>query len=373
VIAGQYARREDSRVKGVFEKYLLALRKTPLDEHTEHTGRTALETLLQAIADEADTGIRVQHEPKRQADKGAPDFKVSKSGLILGYIENKGIDENLNKVLKSEQIKRYLSLSKKRWTYYTGKPSGFHVRPRRAISDSMLNENVAIISNRSQEIPGEWSNVLVTSQPASHHSVSNKEVNTVFPTWRFDERSREENLSPELRTFIDERYDHHYTPEEILGYIYAVLHARTYRTRYADFLRIDFPRIPFPETKAEFDALSKLGWALVQAHLLRRFPRQGLAQYGGKGNHVVEAVRYDPEQAVWINDTQLFVPVPQAVWDFQIGGYQVLDKYLKSRKGRKLSLEEINHVAAVANALAFTIEQMAKIDEGYRTAFPDRG
>jgi hypothetical protein len=110
-IAGHYAPREDSRVKGVFETYLLALRKTPLDEHTEHTGRTALETLLQAIADEADTGIRVQHEPKRQTDKGAPDFKVTKSGLILGYIENKGMDENLNKVLKSEQIKKYKSLS----------------------------------------------------------------------------------------------------------------------------------------------------------------------------------------------------------------------------------------------------------------------
>jgi hypothetical protein len=67
------------------------------------------------------------------------------------------------------------------------------------------------------------------------------------------------------------------------------------------------------------------------------------------------------------------VPVPQAVWDFQIGGYQVIDKYLKSRKGRKLSLDEINHVAAVADALAFTIEQMAKIDEAYLTAFPERG
>jgi hypothetical protein len=67
------------------------------------------------------------------------------------------------------------------------------------------------------------------------------------------------------------------------------------------------------------------------------------------------------------------VPVPQAVWDFHIGGYQVLDKYLKSRKGRALSLDEINHVSAVADALAFTIEQMEKIDEAYNAAFPERG
>jgi hypothetical protein len=111
LIAGHYAAREDSRVKGVFEKYLLALRRTPVDDKTEHTDRGALEALLQAIADEVNPGVKVQHEPKRQADKGAPDFKVTKGGLILGYVENKGIDENLSKVLKSKQIERYKSLS----------------------------------------------------------------------------------------------------------------------------------------------------------------------------------------------------------------------------------------------------------------------
>jgi hypothetical protein len=95
-----------------------------------------------------------------------------------------------------------------------------------------------------------------------------------------------------------------------------------------------------------------------------------LAAYHGKGDHTVEAVRYSPqEQAVSINKAQFFKPVPQAVWDFHIGGYQVLDKYLKSRKGRKLSLDEIDHVAAVADSLAFTIEQMGRIDKAYRAAF----
>ncbi|MGH6804392.1 MAG: hypothetical protein ACREC3_13655, partial [Methyloceanibacter sp.] len=98
-------------MKGVFEKYLLALRKTPVDEKTEHTDRGALETLLQTLADEVNPGVGVQHEPKRAANKGAPDFKVTKSGLILGYVENKTIGENLDKVLKSDQIARYKSLS----------------------------------------------------------------------------------------------------------------------------------------------------------------------------------------------------------------------------------------------------------------------
>lgn len=165
-----------------------------------------------------------------------------------------------------------------------------------------------------------------------------------------------------------------YTPEEILGYIYAVLHTPSYRARYAEFLRIDFPRVLFPEEADDFEALSELGWELVEAHLLRNMPRKDLAKYPNKGNHAVEFVRYAPkEQSIAINAAQFFKPVPQAVWDFHIGGYQVLDKYLKSRKGRKLSLDEINHVAAIADSLAFTIEQMAKIDKAYKSAFGERG
>src|SRR5208282_6403805 len=95
-----------------FDRYLLALRKTPVDEKTEHTDPLALETLFQAFADEAGSGAAVQHEPKRVVDKGAPDFKITKRGLILGYVENKAIGENLDKVLKSDQIRRYKSLSR---------------------------------------------------------------------------------------------------------------------------------------------------------------------------------------------------------------------------------------------------------------------
>jgi hypothetical protein len=85
-------------------------------------------------------------------------------------------------------------------------------------------------------------------------------------------------------------------------------------------------------------------------------------------------VRYSPEhQTVTINKTQFFRPVPQAVWQFHIGGYQVLDKYLKSRKDRALSLDEISQVSAIADSLAFTIEQMAKIDKAYTATFAERG
>jgi predicted helicase len=235
---------------------------------------------------------------------------------------------------------------------------------------SMLENNISL--NICRQVRGgiEWRHTLVGSTLFEHTYISNRisEIGYCFPL----RINGNENFSSDFRDFIDSRYEHHYTPEEILGYTYAVLHAPTYRARYAEFLRIDFPRVPFPEAADDFEILSGLGWALIQAHLLRELPRRGLAAYHGRGEHNVEAVRYAPaDQAIAINKTQFFKPVPQAVWDFHIGGYQVLDKYLKSRKDRVLSLDEINHVGAVADSLSFTIDQMARIDEAYGAAFPD--
>ncbi len=97
--------------KSLFDRYLLALRKTKIEEKTEHTDRGALQALLQAFADENGNATMVQHEPKRVTDKGAPDFKITSRALILGYVENKAIGEHLDKVLKSDQISRYKTLS----------------------------------------------------------------------------------------------------------------------------------------------------------------------------------------------------------------------------------------------------------------------
>jgi len=254
----------------------------------------------------------------------------------------------------------------------------------------MFNSNIGLAVCRLTK-GGAWRHCLIAGEPTDDSYVSDKskERAYVYPLYLVSnltrngqrevapanvEAARAENVSSDFRTFLDALFEHHYTPEEILGYIYAVLHASTYRTRYAEFLRIDFPRVPFPEKAEDFEVLSDMGWEVVQAHLLRELPRGGLAAYHGKGDHVVEVVQYSPrDEAIAINKTQFFKPVPANVWDFHIGGYQVLDKYLKSRKGRKLTLDEINHLGAVADSLAFTIEQMTKIDQAYRAAFPDEG
>ncbi len=246
--------------------------------------------------------------------------------------------------------------------------------PRRELIDHVLNrQNLQLLVSRQIGIAA-WRHSYVASAPAESCCVSDgsTEQNYCFPIFLAEgDHTRRENLSTEFRGFLDTRYSHHYEPEEVFGCIYSILHAPTYRTRYAEFLRIDFPRVPFPNEAENFERLSRLGWALVEAHLLRNLTRRNLAAYHGKGDHAVEFVRYsETEHSIAINKTQKFEPVPKPVWDFHIGGYQVLDKYLKSRKGRKLSLDEIDHVAKVSDALAFTIDQMSKIDDAYRAAFP---
>lgn len=255
-----------------------------------------------------------------------------------------------------------------RWTIYTGTSRGFHCNPRDGVMNQLIPASIAIDVCRF--VNGEWQHALAIEHPGDDSLVSNrtKERGYVFPMMV----AGTENLTPAFRDFIDDKYDAHFSPEQILGYIYAILHAPTYRSRYAEFLRIDFPRIPFVEAAADFEGLSKLGWDLVQVHLLKDQPRSDprLGVYQGKGDHTVEEVRYSPEeQAIWINETQRFDNVPQAVWDFHIGGYQVITKYLKSRKDRVLSLDEQTHVGAVAEALAFTIDQMVRIDTAYAAAF----
>jgi predicted helicase len=260
-----------------------------------------------------------------------------------------------------------------RWTIWDRNVA---VHRRERVMRHMLSGNVAITTSRQAGAIGspEFDAVMAVNRPVDFNFYR-RGGEYVFPAYIAAENAnRSESYSSSFRAFIDARYDSQYTPEEILGYIYAVLHTPTYRVRYAEFLRQDFPRIPFSEKAEDFEALSEFGWELVQAHLLKEYPYAGLAKYHGKGDDAVEAVRYsEAEQAIWINKAQCFKPVPEDVWNFHIGGYQVLEKYLKSRKGRQLSLDEINHVAAVADSLAFTITQMAKIDEAYKKAFPDRG
>ena len=146
-------------------------------------------------------------------------------------------------------------------------------------------------------------------------------------------------------------------------YAYAVFHAPTYRSRYAEFLKIDFPRLPLTSDKDLFFALAAKGKELVELHLLKA-PKVDdyITSYPMVGDNKVEKVAFATGN-VWINAQQYFGNVPDAVWNFKVGGYQVCEKWLKDRKGRVLSGDDITHYQRVVVALKETIRLMEEIDE----------
>ena len=152
------------------------------------------------------------------------------------------------------------------------------------------------------------------------------------------------------------------SPENILAYIYAVLHSPTYRERYYEFLKYGFPRIPLPNDIAHFRRLSTLGQRLMDMHLLKNVPGPPRHRFEGEGEGIVSKFTYRNGH-VWINPTQHFTNVPEAVWEFEIGAYQVCEKWLQDRKGEVLSDVELQQYQQILVAVAETIDIMEALKE----------
>ena len=154
-------------------------------------------------------------------------------------------------------------------------------------------------------------------------------------------------------------------PEQILSYIYAVLHSQNYRTKYLEFLKIDFARIPFDVDIETFEKLSNLGQQLIDLHLLKTIPNTkfGEAEWDeerGEKNYIVEKI-YHENDRLYFNKSCYFANTSEEIYNFKIGGYQVLDKYLKSRKGLDI-FDDLSHIQKIIKSLQSTIEIMQKID-----------
>ena len=154
-------------------------------------------------------------------------------------------------------------------------------------------------------------------------------------------------------------------PENILDYIYAVLHSPSYRKKYEEFLKTNFPRIPYPRNKDLFWKLVKIGHELRELHLLESLvSSKFITTYSVGGTNLVEK-RYPTfkEDKVQINTEQYFGNVPEVAWNFYIGGYQPAQKWLKDRRGRELSMEDIEHYQKIIVALTETDRLMKEIDK----------
>jgi len=154
-----------------------------------------------------------------------------------------------------------------------------------------------------------------------------------------------------------------FSPMDILDYIYAVLHSPTYREKYKEFLKIDFPRVPYPKDKETFWNLVKLGGEIRQIHLLESpVVEKYISKYPITGTNIIGKLKYE-DGKVFINETQYFEDVPEVAWNFYIGGYQPAQKWLKDRKDRELQVDDIRHYLKIIVALTETDRLMKEIDK----------
>ncbi len=275
-----------------------------------------------------------------------------------------------------------------RWTYYTGNSRGFQCYPRNEVMQHLANTNLAIQVSRQRKSPGEYTNFLIHSCIAESSLVSNKtsEIANSMPLYLYPDNQTIDktlrlNFDPKIyaairkaaglksKLNIPDGGDAFRTasgnarPDEVkvFDYIYGVLHAPNYRETYREFLKIDFPRIPYPKDPATFIDFSAKGEALRRLHLMEEaaigatpFP------FEGDGGSVVDKLIYEGGK-VLINKTQYFSGVSHIAWEFHIGGYQPAQKWLKDRKGRTLSWEDIRHYQKIIKILDETDRIMKQI------------
>jgi predicted helicase len=247
-------------------------------------------------------------------------------------------------------------------------------------------ENLAICIGRAGQVvgPAQW-DIVYCGRQIVDLNIFYRGGGQCFPIYlypaegemQFEGGKRRPNLNPEFikafsgklgLTFIEDgrgELKQTFGPEDIFNYAYAVFHSPTYRTRYAEFLKIDFPRLPLTSDKELFKVLAAKGAELVSLHLMESPALNSpITNYPIAGSNAVEKVTYDDNnQRVYINKTQYLGGVPPDVWDSHIGGYQVAQKWLKDRKGRTLTYDELTNYQKVIVALKETIRLMEEIDE----------
>jgi len=286
-----------------------------------------------------------------------------------------------------------------RYIYYTGQSRGFVGWPVMKVMQHYLNgENIGLVTARSNK-SGTCDHFFITKNIMETKCGERTTQSATFPLYLYPETTAQQNLGvskgrkPNLNSeiiekcaaglgieFIEEKTGDSCTfaPIDLLDYIYAVLHSPSYRETYKEFLKIDFPRIPYPKGASTFWQLVKLGGELRQIHLLESpLVEKYITSYPKDGDNVVtrrvvqkDWELYDEANSlgrVWINDAQYFDGIPLIAWEFYIGGYQPAQKWLKDRSGRKLSYDDILHYQKIIVALTETDRLMKAID----TVAPD--
>ncbi len=325
------------------------------------------------------------------SDKRMPD-EIIRQTYDLTDKSNWQLKDVREKIMKDEDWEQALTKILYRpfdeqWIFYH---DAVIERSRKEVMRHMIKENLAVCVGRAGQVVGlekPW-NIVFCSNCIEDYNLFYRGGNVNFPLYIYQERKEKSkkrslsnimmlfepeaeygvkrpNLSPALMDKLSKAFKKSPSPEEIFYYIYAVLYSNIYRTKYAEFLKIDFPRIPFTSDYKLFKKMSDYGERLVELHLLKSSELDTpIAKFQGKGNDKVEKLRHETGK-LYINNEQYFEGIPSEVWEYQVGGYQVCDKWLKDRKGRPLSLEDTKHYCKVVTALKKTIDVQAKIGSAY--------
>jgi len=251
-----------------------------------------------------------------------------------------------------------------RYTFFTGNSKGFIAYPRGDVFRHLKNENLAILVNKTTKNKAGFHHIFVTKNLPDLHLFETANASIyASPLYLYsDDGTKTPNLNAEIVSQI-EKIAGKTTPEEIFDYIYAVLHSPQYREKYKEFLKISFPRVPYPKDKKTFKDLVKFGTKLRQLHLLEAPEvNQFITTYPIDGSNQVEKITYQ-DKKVFINKDQYFGQVPETAWNSYIGGYQPAQKWLKDRKGQELNNEDIEHYQQMIVALIETEKIMKEIDQ----------
>lgn len=309
-------------------------------------------------------------------------------------IEKDGRDWQLSKAINSvKNIKGKFKQINYRpfdfyWTYYNGESRAFMAYPRDEVMEHFLeNENIGLVCNRTVSLQT-FNHNFITQHITDLHILETGNASAyifplyLYPTTRskkflkkeypnFNEAnftSKIENFKESFRNLLDDFYKEKFSPEDILGYIYAVLFHKIYREKYLDFLKIDFPKIPFVENKKTFKNLSKLGLKLLNLHLLKDSELnsnagEALFKDIKNKNFKIQKVKYNKDtKELFINESLYFSKVSPEIYEFKIGGYAVLDKYLKSHKEEDIGYKHFTLIIQTLDATLKIQDEISKIN-----------
>lgn len=246
----------------------------------------------------------------------------------------------------------------------------------KVLYNMLSGDNLALISARSNA-SNSMDHFFITDKISEAKAGERSKQSTLFPLYRYEEnlglfsnasgpKEKTSNINQAFLNKLSNKLCIEVSPVKALQYIYGIFYTQGYRVKYSEFLKEDFPRIPITSNNLIFNKIAVLGEKLINLHLIKNVKLdQSIIRFQGRGpNQAIEKPIYLPEERrLYINKEYYFENIEPHVWEFKIGGYQVLDKYLKDRKGQ--ALEDPRHIIRVATALAKTIEIQAELDEIY--------